>query len=241
LSDDVYYPAFMLRQAVPWRDWQRRRDYYSEGVMLWLDVDAILRERSRGKRSLDDFARAFLGIHDGSRVTLTYTFDDVCDALNAIVPHDWRAYFRHRLDTHDDDGVLDGLRRDGYRLVFTDTPTDSFRQSQGQGIADLTYSIGLVVGQGGLVRNVAWQGPAFRAGLSPGAQLVSINGQPYAHAALEAAVKDSSNSPLALEVESEGRRSSVRIDYHGTLRYPRLERVPGTPDGLVKVLAPLVR
>lgn len=59
LSDDVNYPLFMLRQAVPWRNWQRRRDYYAEGVMLWLDVDAELRARSGGRRGMDDFTHQF--------------------------------------------------------------------------------------------------------------------------------------------------------------------------------------
>jgi predicted metalloprotease with PDZ domain len=57
LSDDVNYPSFMLRQPVPWPDWQRRKDYYQEGVLLWLAVDSLLREHSAGRKDIDDFAR----------------------------------------------------------------------------------------------------------------------------------------------------------------------------------------
>jgi predicted metalloprotease with PDZ domain len=35
----------MAGTAAAWRDWQRRADYYGEGVLLWPDVDMLLRER----------------------------------------------------------------------------------------------------------------------------------------------------------------------------------------------------
>ena len=40
-------------------------------------------------RSLDDFARAFFGVSDGSYVPQTYTFADVTKALNDVVADDW--------------------------------------------------------------------------------------------------------------------------------------------------------
>lgn len=39
--------------------WSRSADDYPEGELIWLDVDTLIRERSHGRRSLDDFARAF--------------------------------------------------------------------------------------------------------------------------------------------------------------------------------------
>ena len=89
LSDDVNYPSFMLRQSVPWRDWQRRKDYYLEGVMLWLDVDAILRQQSKGRRGIDDFAHDFFAGAEARRPARTYTFDDICAALHRVAPFDW--------------------------------------------------------------------------------------------------------------------------------------------------------
>ncbi len=112
LSDDVNYPAFMLRQAVPWRDWQRRRDYYSEGVMLWLAVDARLRELTHDRHSIDDFAARFFAGATPDGPTRTYTFEDVCSALNAVAPADWSGILRSWLDAHDElDTCCAGLPR----------------------------------------------------------------------------------------------------------------------------------
>src|SRR5690606_27073928 len=94
LSDDVRYPAFMLQKAVPWRDWQRRKDYYREGVLLWLWVDALLRERTDGRQGLDDFARVFFAVPSADAPARTYTFETLCAALNAIAPHDWAGELR---------------------------------------------------------------------------------------------------------------------------------------------------
>ncbi len=69
-NDEIMNP----RRPESWPDYQRFEDYYDEGSLIWLDADTLIRERSGGKRSLDDFARAFFGVHDGSFVTDTYTF-----------------------------------------------------------------------------------------------------------------------------------------------------------------------
>ena len=37
--------------------WQRSEDYYSEGQLIWLDADTLIREKTGGKKSLDDFAK----------------------------------------------------------------------------------------------------------------------------------------------------------------------------------------
>jgi predicted metalloprotease with PDZ domain len=239
LSDDVNYPAFMLRQSVPWRDWQRRRDYYSEGVMLWLAVDAELRARSGGRRGIDDFARLFFAGAAPDAPTRTYTFDDIVHTLKAVAPADWARFLRGWIDAHNELDTTSGLTRHGWRLAFTDTPTAAFRASEEEaGVADLTYSIGLTVRADGAVRTVAWDGPAFRAGMRPGIRIVAVNAAPFARDALLAAVRESIRRPVVLTIERDGARSDVTIGYAGPLRYPRLERIADRPDTLAALLAP---
>lgn len=108
------------------------------------------------------------------------------------------------------------------------------------GVSDLSYSLGLSVADDGAVKRVAWDGPAFRAGLSPGGKVVSVNGQPYAAAALLAAVRGSAKQPVSLGVRADGRERVVVVDYRGPLRYPRLRRIAGTPARLDVLLAPRV-
>jgi len=128
LQDTTNDPIVALRRPLAWRSWQRSEDYYSEGQLIWLDVDTLIREQSRGQRSLDDFARAFFGINDGSRVPATYTFEDVVNALNRVQPYEWEKFLRSRLEGYGPGAPLDGLGRGGYKLVYTET---AFRLFQG--------------------------------------------------------------------------------------------------------------
>lgn len=239
LSDDVNYPSFMLRQPMLWRDWQRRRDYYSEGILLWLSVDAELRERSGGRYGIDEFARRFFSGATPDAPTRTYTFDDICHTLNVVVPADWAGFLRNWIDARGELDTLHGLTRHGWRLIFTDTATAAFRAGEDEaGVSDLTYSIGLTVRADGVVRSVAWDSPSFRAEMRPGVRIVTVNDAPFKLDSLLNAVKNSAMRPIVLAIEQDGRRSDIAIDYAGPLRYPRLERIAGRPDTLAALLTP---
>ncbi|WP_355606031.1 M61 family peptidase [Xanthomonas cannabis] len=239
LSDDVHYPAFMLRQPVAWRDWQRRRDYYAEGVMLWLAVDAELRARSGGEHGIDEFAQRFFAGATPDAPTRTYTFEDICTTLNAVAPADWAGFLRGWIDAHDELDTTRGLSQHGWALVYTDTPTAAFLASEAEaGVSDLSYSLGLAARADGMVRTVAWNGPAFAAGLRPGTRLLTINGSPFNPEALRDAVRGSASHPIVLGIAQDEHRADVQIRYAGPLRYPRLERLASRPDTLAKLLAP---
>jgi predicted metalloprotease with PDZ domain len=236
LQDSTHDAIYMAGHHIPWRDWQRREDYYPEGVLLWLDVDARLRELSHGTRGLDDFAQHFF--HTGRRgVTQTYTFDDVCAALNAIAPDDWAAFLQRHLHSHDAQDAMAGLARAGWRLTYSDVPTETFRQDEEEaGASDLDYSVGMQIEDDGHIASVRWNSAAFQAGLSPGARVVSVQGQPFSTQALLAAVQTSTTKPILLNVSTGGKSRSLVIPYHGTLRYPHLQRMAGTPDWLSLLL-----
>jgi predicted metalloprotease with PDZ domain len=237
LADSGNDPLFVIGHTVAWPDWQRREDYYGEGLLLWLDVEGILRERTEGRRGLDDFTRAFFSVRDGDRTTLTYTFDDLRAALQKVAPYDWAGYFHRRLEAHDDTGLLDGLQRAGYRLIYTGTPTESFLQSETDGGAsNLADSLGLAVTSDGTLKTVSWNGPSFRAGLSVGDRIETVDGVPYTSAVLKDAVRKAAETPVELKVTMDGEERTVRIDDHGPLRYPRLERLPEAPDRLIPLL-----
>jgi len=241
LQDSTIDALYMPARPVHWRDWQRREDYYAEGVMIWLDVDMLLRELTGGRKNMQDFAAVFFGAGDNARTISTYTFADVCKTLNKIAPYDWAGYFNQRLNAHDDTHLLDGLRRSGYRLVYSDQPTGYFTQyEQDLGGIDLSASVGLVIGKKGAVKSVAWEGPAFKAGISLGARLTAIDGQTYSDEALKQAIRNAAASKRAIEltIEADGITRDVSIPYFESLRYPRLERIPGTEDRLRSLLTP---
>ncbi|MGH8145741.1 MAG: M61 family metallopeptidase, partial [Rhodanobacteraceae bacterium] len=237
LADSTNDASYMAMHHVAWRDWQRREDYYPEGVLLWLDVDARLRELSHGKRSLDDFARRFFSARGEKGVISTYTFRDVCAALNAVAANDWASFLRRHLDTHDNAEVMAGLARAGWRLVYTDKPSETFRQAEADAGADnLDYSIGLQVRPNGVVDSVTWKGPAFKVGLAPDVKITTVNGKPFSVAAIDAAVKLAGDVPVTLTFVNDGRTRTASLAYRGTLRYPSLQRIPDTPDRLSTLL-----
>ena len=238
LADSALDPVTMPGGAgVSWQDWQRRKDYYAEGVLLWLDIDGILRERSKGRYGMDDFAARFFAVN--GKTLKRYTADDVRAALSALAPFDWAGYLARRIDGHDDAGLLDGLERAGYRLIYTSTPSRYVQRAlQGEGVPDFSYSIGIEVNPKGVLRAVGWNGPAFRAGLAPGARIVEVEGEPFSVERLAAAVAARRAGGIALGVESDGRTHHVTIGYAGGMRYPALERIPGRPDRLERLLRP---
>ncbi|HET7359942.1 MAG TPA: M61 family peptidase, partial [Rhodanobacteraceae bacterium] len=159
-----------------WSNWRRGTDFYPEGQLLWLDVDTKIRELSHNRHSLDDFAKAFYGMDDGSYVTRTYTFDDVVATLNQVQPFDWATFLHQRLDYTGSDLPEHGLARGGWKLVYTDKPS-AYEKASGKlshGL-NLAYSMGLSLSGDGTVRDVQWDGPAFRAGVVPGMDVVAVD------------------------------------------------------------------
>ena len=227
LQDTTNDPVAQNRRPIPWRSWQRAEDYYSEGELVWLDADTLIREMSGGKKSLDDFARAFFGVKDGSYEPMTYSFDDVARVLNAVQRNDWGKFLRTRLDQVGADAPLDGIARGGYKLVYNDTPSDFFKASEARRrITDLTYSLGLVIGREARITDVMWEGPAFKSGFTVGTQIVAVNGLAFDADRLKTVVKNSKTAKEEIEfiVKNGDRYRTIRVDFHDGLSYPHLER-----------------
>ncbi|TFI58227.1 M61 family peptidase [Sphingomonas parva] len=243
LIDTTNDPIIAQRAPQPWRAWQRSEDYYNEGLLIWLDVDRILRQQSRGKKSLDDFAKAFFGVNDRDYGELTYTQADIVGILNRLQPYDWAGYLDRRLNAYTERAPLEGIEQGGYRLVYTGTPTDWFKTGEtNRKAVDLTYSGGFVVASGdGKVTSVLWDSPAFDAGLSVGSQVLAVNGRAFSADGLKAAISAAKGTrePVRLLVQSGDAFRTVDLAWHQGLRYPRLEPTAGGKGTLDSLLAPL--
>ena len=240
LVDTTNDPIFLARRPQAWTAWQRNEDYYSEGLLIWLDADTLIRERSNGARSLDDWARLFFGgdpATAGQWNVKTYDFDEIVRTLNAVEPYDWATFLRSRVEARAP-APLAGVARGGYRLVYRETP-NAFASAVASGSTNLTYSLGLAANREGRVTSVQWEGPAFDAGLAVGVQLIAVNGLAYSGERLSSAVKTAKggNRPIELIVKDGDRYRTVAIPYYGGLRYPHLERVDGAPARLDALLA----
>jgi predicted metalloprotease with PDZ domain len=239
LQDTTNEPVISRRAAQDWRDWQRGSDYYDEGTLIWLDADTKIRELSEGKRSLNDVAKLFFGVENGRVRTLTYSFDDVVRALNTVAAFDWAAFLRQRLASHAAPAPLDGLRRSGWKLAFSDKQSEYAKATEAtRKSTSLSYSLGLDLDKDGKLTHVQWGGPAFKAGLTPAVQLVAVNSVAYKPELLREAITQAKDgSGVELLIKANDRYRSVKIDYRDGLRYPKLERIEGTPDRLTEILA----
>ena len=242
LADTTNDPIIAQRRPKPWRSWQRSEDYYREGALVWLEIDQILRRESNGRKSMNDFARAFYGMRDGDWGELTYTFDDVVSTLEAIQPYDWRGLLRSRLDEHAEGAPLEGLRLGGYRLVYTDEPSATQKQAQTDGeYVDLNWSGGLTVNNDGMITSVIWDSAAFNAGLTVGTQIVAVNNNSFSTDLLRDTVAAAADgaTPIGLLILNGSRYRNVTIDWRGGLRYPHLERTGSGTAGLDRLIEPL--
>ena len=222
-----------------WYDWHRGADYYAEMLLVWIEADMLIRERSGGARSLDDFARSFFGMEPGRIEPLTYTFDTVVTELNRVQAYDWAKFLRERLDSHGPGAPLAGLERAGWKLGWSDKPSEMFKASEAyRKNENYSYSLGLSVGKGGKIDSVRWGGLAFEAGLAPELSLVAVNGRAYKAEVMNEALTaaKTSKAPIQLLVREGEVYRTVAITYSDGPRYPTLERVEGTEDRLTPLL-----
>ncbi len=241
MVDTTNDPVISARRPKGWASWQRSEDYYNEGLLIWMEVDAMLRRQSGGRRSIDDFARAFFGVRDGDWGELTYTFEDVAGTLNAIQPYDWAGFLRRRITETGQPAPIGGFAMNGYRLVYTPEPTSFFGKSEkARSATDLSYSLGLVVNKDAEVTASVWDSPAFKAGIDVGSTIQSVNGQVYSPERLKAAVMAAkgTSAPIRLLIRAADRVREVAVDYHDGPRYPRLQKVGSGENGLDRLLAP---
>jgi predicted metalloprotease with PDZ domain len=224
-----------------WQNWRRSLDYYPEGELIWLEVDSIIRQQTKGQRSMDDFCRRFHGGESGSPKVVPYTFDDVARTLNEVAPYDWATLLKERVKSTSTHAPLGGIERGGWKLVYNDKPNGFLSALQKEGkFADLSDSLGISVGREGEIYDVIHGSPAFNAGLGPGMKLIAINSRKYSSDVLRGALKSAHETRQPIEVIAESSEvfKTYSIPYYDGEKIPHLERVEGQPDILGNILKP---
>jgi predicted metalloprotease with PDZ domain len=238
LQDTDNQPIIGSRRSQSWVSYQRTEDYYIEGALIWLDVDTRLREMSNGKVSLDDFAKQFFGVNDGSYVTLTYRFEDVVKALNQLVRNDWAGFLRSRLDSHGPGAPLQGIERSGWRLVYGATQSSYLEKLEELSESvNRTFSLGIALDKEAKLTQVVWGSPSYEAGLTTGTSLIAVNGVAYKKDLLDQALIGARDhhQPIQLLVRNLNIFRTVTLNYTGGPRFPDLQRIEGTPDRLADI------
>jgi predicted metalloprotease with PDZ domain len=241
LDDTTNDPIISARRPKGWASWQRSEDYYNEGMLIWIEADAIVRDGTKNAKSMDDFAKAFFGINDGDWGEVTYTFDDVAKTLNGVMPYDWTKFLNDRLTAKAKGAPLGGFERSGYKLVYTDTPTSIVKLNMKVNkYLDLSWSLGMSVAKGAKVNAVNWGGPAYDAGVTVGQEVVAVNGLPYTDEIIKDAVTAAKGgtAPIRLTLKNDFRVRDVNVQWNGGHRYPRFEKIGKGDGALDRLLAP---
>jgi predicted metalloprotease with PDZ domain len=224
--------------------WSARRrgvDFYDEGALIWLDADTLIRQKTDGKKSLDDFCRAFYGGPDSPPQVKPYTFEDIVNALNGVVEHDWKGFLENRVMAIAPEPPLDGITRAGWNVNYGKEPSELLKLTEAElkGV-DLSSSIGLLLGGDGTVMDVVPGKSADKAGLGPHMKVVAVNGRRLSPERLKEAVAATAGGKekLSLLVENGDFFQTLELQYAGGVRYPRLERDPSAPDRLADIFKP---
>ena len=221
--------------ATGWMNWRRGVDYYEEGDLLWLEVATIIHRESHGAKSIDDFCQSFHGGSNNGPEVKTYTFDELIALLNQATAFDWSAFFHDRLNSTAAEAPMGGIENAGWKMVFNDQTSKLTNPRRNSG--DI-YSIGLQVGDDGMITDSIVGSPAFEAGISSGMKVVGVNGRVFNQDRLTDAIKaakDSSQTITLLVLVDDYFRTCT-ISYHGGPRNPHLAPQDGKPDYLDELI-----
>jgi predicted metalloprotease with PDZ domain len=241
MEDTTHDPIISSRRPKGWVSWQRSEDYYNEGLMIWLEADAIIRKQTAGAKGLDDFAKAFFGINPGDWGQVVYNRDAVIKTLNDVAPYDWAGFFKTYVDSPTKETPKGGFTMGGYKLSYADKPTSFTKAIEGsQKMVDQSFGIGAIVKNDGEVAGVVWDTAAFKAGLTVGAKILAVNGDEFSGDVWRAAITAAKDpkKPVQIILKQDKYYRTLTLAYSGGLRYPRLEKTGEGEGSLDKLLQP---
>jgi predicted metalloprotease with PDZ domain len=222
-----------------WYSWRRGTDFYDEDTLNWLWVDVIIRQQSKGAKSIDDFCHLFHGAPSTGPALKTYTFDDVVSALNQVVAYDWRGFWTERLTNHGPGAPLGGIEGSGWKLTYDETPSEMLSNAAGMyHVVPAGGALGLDLRDDGGVTDTIEGEIAAKAGIGPGMKVVAVNGRKFSPEILRDAIKSAKtgSAPIELLVENADYYKTYKLDYHGGEMYPHLVRDASKPDLLTDIL-----
>jgi predicted metalloprotease with PDZ domain len=245
LEDTAVAAQVLYEAGGDYQSLRRSVDYYAEGTLIWLEADVMIRDLSKGAKSLDDFCNLFHGGTSGPPALKPYNFDDVVAALNTVQPFDWAGFLNQRIHSTEARAPLGGIERSGWKLTYNGVRSDFWKaREETRKIIDLTYSIGmLIASDDGTVADVRYGGPAQKVGIAPSVKLIAVNTRQYTPTVLREAIAKTITDakPLELLVKNGEFYQTFRIDYHDGERYPHLTRDTAMPDLMTTIIAPKVK
>ncbi len=215
-----------------WSRLNRGQDYYSEGAMLWMNIDAILRIESEGELCLDDFCREFLGYEEKGKTITGFEESDIVEILNKLQPYDWAELIDSAVRGLHTELPLDFIGRCGYRVQYSNEATDFDKDC-------ILTSLGLGVSGDGRIYRIVPGGAADQSGLYETAKIIGVNDRKFSKKRLEDAIADSvAMRSIKLLMLKGDLFETVTVNYADGPKYLDLVR-NDEPDLLKKIWKPL--
>lgn len=222
-----------------WHSWRRSTDFYDEDTLNWLWVDVLIRQQSKGQKSIDDFCHLFHGSPSTGPALKTYTFDDIVNTLNQVVPYDWRGFWNERLTNHGPGAPLGGIEGSGWKLAYDEVPSEMVTTAAGMyHSVPAGFALGLELHDDGGIADTTEGEIAAKAGIGPGMKVVAVNGRRFSADVLRDAIKAAKNGGPSIDllIENTDYYKTYKLDYHGGEKYPHLVRDESKPDLLADIL-----
>jgi predicted metalloprotease with PDZ domain len=235
LEDTAVAAQVLYDSGGDYSNYRRSVDFYPEGTLIWLDADTLIRQLSKGAKSLDDFCKTFHGGASGGPALKLYKFADVAAALSSVQPYDWAAFLRQRVSATNAHAPLGGIERSGWKLVYDANRSDFWKAAEeDRKTTDLSYSLGMLVREDGTIGDIVMGSPAEKAGVSPSVKLIAVNQRQFTPTVLREAV--AAGKPVDLLIKTGEYYEVHRVEYTGGLRYPHLVRDASKPDLLSDII-----
>ena len=221
-----------------WYSWRRGTDFYPEGTLTWLWVDVIIRQQTKGKKSIDDFCHIFHGGPSTGPALKTYTFDDVVNALNQVVAYDWRGFWTERLTNHGPGAPLGGVEGSGWKVTYDETLSEMLGSAAGMShFVPAAVALGLNLRDDGDITDTTEGQVAAKAGIGPGMKVIAVNGRRFSPEVLRDAIRAAKGTTTTVDllVENADYYKTYKLDYHGGEMYPHLVREESRPDLLSEI------
>jgi len=244
--EDTAIASWLARgHSVPWSQLRRGQDYYDEGLVVWLEADALIREKTDGKKSLDDFCKKFFAVdHEKMPIVLGYELNEITGLLRELAEQDWDQFFADRVSKPRDTLALDFLNRTlGYRLQYNAKPSEYLTErDKDRKQVSVTASLGLSVGDDGKISTIIPGSPADRAGLAGGMTIAGVNERKFSGQRLKDGVADSvTRGKVELLVLDGEVFRAIPLNYSEGPKYLELTRATDHPDSLSTIFKPLTK
>lgn len=244
--EDTAIASWLARgHSVSWSQLRRGQDYYDEGLVVWLEADALIREKTDGKKSLDDFCKKFFAAdREKMPIVMGYELNEITGLLRELAEQDWDKFFADRVSKPRDTLALDFLTRTlGYRLQYNAKPSEYLTErDKDRKQVSVTASLGLSAGDDGKISSIIPGSPADRAGLAGGMTIAGVNERKFSGQRLKDGVADSvTRGKVELLVLDGEIFRAIPLNYSEGPKYLELTRATDHPDSLATIFKPVTK